>query len=123
MTPPAEKCAESTPGAYYVHCPQCEGARYGIETGTVPTCCGAVYPGGECRGHCAVPKQTQEQIQCSACGGTGFVAAPDTAAERDQLKAANAELATECKVLLGGNPRRHSRSRVCACQAALQRSW
>ncbi|MBX3490864.1 hypothetical protein [Parvibaculum sp.] len=50
-------------------CPACGGN--GFTAHTVPECCGNPYPGGECKGHCAVPSERQEQ--CFACLGTGEI--------------------------------------------------
>lgn len=48
-------------------CPECGGS--GCIISTVPDCCGNFTPHGECRAHCAVPREVQEQ--CEMCGGSG----------------------------------------------------
>lgn len=52
-------------------CPQCDGDGYLTQDATRPTCCGNVWPTGECRSHCAVPEYFQEQVPCESCGGMG----------------------------------------------------
>lgn len=50
-------------------CPACNG--HGTMMRVEPDCCGNFTSHGECRGHCAVPRQVQDT--CDYCGGHGRI--------------------------------------------------
>ena len=78
MTPPAEKCAESTPGPWSRN-----------EWGNVVDSAGNIIR----LRNVAMAMSGSDASMAEADANTDlFVAAPDTVAERDWLKAANAEL-------------------------------
>lgn len=64
-TPEGEAVDMDEPEPDY-RCATCDGG--GSVTVTVPECCGNLHRSGECRGHCAVPMDSQEA--CPDCDGS-----------------------------------------------------
>lgn len=55
-----------------VTCFQCSGSGFFFEARTREACCGNTI-NGECRSHCAIPEDYEEQVRCDVCGGIGNI--------------------------------------------------